>query len=302
MRVCFNRCTCLFLLGSCLMAAKDLAAAEVVPARRLTSVVRVDAHSGRLVRSVVVAPKPLSAKVVTPDAPASNLGPDASVHQIVEDAARRNEVDPLLVHSVIQVESNYKANAVSPKGAQGLMQLIPSTARRFGAKNSFDVKENVEAGVKYLKYLNSLYPNDLRLTLAAYNAGEGAVMKYGYRIPPYSETQEYVRRISRRYDLILANPPYVGAEALAAFPPEYAAEPAIAHAGGTDGLDLVRRILAEAADHLSPTGALVVEIGQGRNVLEQQFPHLPFLWLETAESDGEVFALEAAALHNNERG
>src|SRR5207244_7203988 len=83
----------------------------------------------------------------------------------------------------------------------------------------------------------------------------------------------------RRYDLILANPPYVGAEALAAFPPEYAAEPTIAHAGGPDGLDIVRRILAEAGDHLSPTGALVVEIGQGRNVLEQQFPHLPFLWL-----------------------
>ena len=112
----------------------------------------------------------------------------------------------------------------------------------------------------------------------------------------------FAAHAGRRYDLILANPPYVGAEALAAFPPEYAAEPPIAHAGGADGLDLVRRILAEAADHLSPTGALVVEIGQGRNVLEQQFPHLPFLWLETAESDGEVFALEAAALHNNERG
>jgi ribosomal protein L3 glutamine methyltransferase len=100
----------------------------------------------------------------------------------------------------------------------------------------------------------------------------------------------------QRYDLILANPPYVDAEAVAAFPPEYAAEPLIAHTGGDDGLDIVRRILAEAGEHLSPTGTLVVEIGRGREILEQEFPHLPFLWLETAESEGEVFALAAQAL------
>ena len=100
----------------------------------------------------------------------------------------------------------------------------------------------------------------------------------------------------RRYDLILANPPYVDAETLAAFPPEYAAEPSLAHAGGIDGLDLVRRILAEAGGHLSPTGTLVVEIGRGRDVLEQEYPQLPFLWLDTAESEGEVFALTADAL------
>lgn len=100
----------------------------------------------------------------------------------------------------------------------------------------------------------------------------------------------------RRYDLVLANPPYVGAEALAAFPPEYAAEPALAHAGGSDGLDLVRRIIDEAGDYLTPTGTLLVEIGTGRHLLEQQLPHLPFAWLDTAESEGEVFALAAAAL------
>jgi soluble lytic murein transglycosylase-like protein len=127
------------------------------------------------------------------------LAGNSNLQEIVEDAARRNEVDPLLVHSVIQVESNYNSNAVSSKGAQGLMQLIPSTARRFGAKNSFDVKENVEAGVKYLKYLNSLYPNDLRLTLAAYNAGEGAVAKYRNNIPPYRETENYVYRVGEKY-------------------------------------------------------------------------------------------------------
>jgi ribosomal protein L3 glutamine methyltransferase len=100
----------------------------------------------------------------------------------------------------------------------------------------------------------------------------------------------------RRYDLILANPPYVGVEALAAFPPEYAAEPRIAHAGGADGLDIVRRILAEAGDHLSPHGSLLVEVGNGRAILEGAFPDLPFLWLDTAQSQGEVFALPAAAL------
>jgi ribosomal protein L3 glutamine methyltransferase len=103
----------------------------------------------------------------------------------------------------------------------------------------------------------------------------------------------------RRYDLILANPPYVGAAAMAAFPPEHAAEPRLAHAGGADGLDLVRRILAEAGGHLTPEGALVVEVGTGRPILEREYPRLPFLWLDTAESEGEVFALPAAALREN---
>jgi ribosomal protein L3 glutamine methyltransferase len=99
-----------------------------------------------------------------------------------------------------------------------------------------------------------------------------------------------------RYDLIIANPPYVGAEALAAFPPEYAAEPRIAHAGGPDGLDLVRRILAEAGDYLSPEGSLLIEVGTGRTILEEEFPDLQFLWLDTAESKAEVFMLPASAL------
>jgi ribosomal protein L3 glutamine methyltransferase len=100
----------------------------------------------------------------------------------------------------------------------------------------------------------------------------------------------------RRYDLILANPPYVSDDAVAAFPPEYAAEPVAAHAGGGDGLDIVRRILDRAADHLTPQGTLVVEIGTGRQVLERDYPDVPFLWLDTAESQGEVFALHRGAL------
>lgn len=99
-----------------------------------------------------------------------------------------------------------------------------------------------------------------------------------------------------RYGLILSNPPYVDAAAVAAFPPEYQAEPVLAHAGGDDGLDVVRAILAEAPAHLTADGMLVVEIGHGRELLEADFPELPFLWLDTAESEGEVFALGAADL------
>jgi ribosomal protein L3 glutamine methyltransferase len=101
--------------------------------------------------------------------------------------------------------------------------------------------------------------------------------------------------VGNRYDLIVANPPYVDDAARAAFPPEYAAEPAIAHAGGADGLAIVRRILAEGADFLAPNGTVVVEIGSGRTILEQQYPQVDFLWLDTAESEGEVFALSTSA-------
>ena len=97
-----------------------------------------------------------------------------------------------------------------------------------------------------------------------------------------------------RYDLIFANPPYVDAEAVDAFPPEYAAEPRMAHAGGADGLDLVRRILAGAPNHLAPEGALICEVGRGRERLVRDYPDLPFVWLDTEDSEGEVFLLRAS--------
>ncbi len=99
-----------------------------------------------------------------------------------------------------------------------------------------------------------------------------------------------------RYDLILTNPPYVDADAVAAFPPEYAAEPRMAHAGGEDGLDIVRRILAEAPEHLTPEGALLCEVGRGRERLLSDYPDLSFVWLDTEESAGEVFLVRAADL------
>ncbi|MCA0256570.1 MAG: 50S ribosomal protein L3 N(5)-glutamine methyltransferase [Proteobacteria bacterium] len=100
----------------------------------------------------------------------------------------------------------------------------------------------------------------------------------------------------RTYDLIITNPPYVDHAALAGYPPEYQAEPLMAHDGGEDGLDLVRQILAEAGDHLNPGGGMICEIGSGREILEEEFPHLDFLWLETTESQDAVFWISAEAL------
>jgi len=91
---------------------------------------------------------------------------------------------------------------MSNKGARGLMQLMPFTASRFGVTNIWDPKQNIEGGARYMRFLLNLFNGDVRLALAGYNAGEGAVMKYGYQVPPYSETREYVRRIGNRYTMI----------------------------------------------------------------------------------------------------
>ena len=113
-----------------------------------------------------------------------------------------NGVDPLLLYSVMHQESSFKSRAISPKGARGLMQLMPGTAMRYGVTNIFDPRQNIEGGARYLRFLLDRFDGDVNLALAGYNAGEGAVEKYGWRIPPYAETQEYVRRISRRYSLL----------------------------------------------------------------------------------------------------
>ncbi len=117
---------------------------------------------------------------------------------MVEEAARRHELDPLLVHSVISVESNYDQYAISPKGAEGLMQLIPSTALQYGVRNPFDATDNVLGGVRYLKHLMELYDKDLTLALAAYNAGEAAVARYNNQVPPYPETRNYVYQVQKK--------------------------------------------------------------------------------------------------------
>jgi soluble lytic murein transglycosylase-like protein len=116
----------------------------------------------------------------------------------IAEAANRHNVDPNLVRAVVKVESNFNPNAVSRKGAMGLMQLMPGTARQLNLKNPFDAEQNVDAGVRHLKQLLENYGGDVNLTLAAYNAGAGAVARSS-GVPHYAETQNYVRRITTLY-------------------------------------------------------------------------------------------------------
>lgn len=113
--------------------------------------------------------------------------------EVIAKHSRKYSVDPILVKAVIQVESNFDERCTSHKGARGLMQLMPETARRFNVAKIFDPEENIRGGVAYLAYLISYFTGDLHKALAAYNAGENAVLRHG-GIPPFSETQEYVRR------------------------------------------------------------------------------------------------------------
>ncbi len=124
---------------------------------------------------------------------------NAAYDELVKKSGARHGVDPNLVFSVMRQESGFNYRAKSYKGATGLMQLMPATARRFGVQNIYDPAENIEAGTRYLRFLLDTFNGDVALALAGYNAGEGAVMKYGYRVPPYRETQHYVRSISAKY-------------------------------------------------------------------------------------------------------
>ena len=175
------------------------------------------AKRGRLGRQKAMEPKanPASAIVrptlLTFDAGTNVLTPtslrgfttgDAQIDAYISQAATHNGLDPLLIYSIMHQESSFKLRATSPKGARGLMQLMPGTAVRYGVTNIYDPKQNIEGGARYMRFLLDRFDGDLSLALAGYNAGEGAVEKYGWRIPPYAETQEYVRRISRRYNLL----------------------------------------------------------------------------------------------------
>ena len=135
--------------------------------------------------------------VAAPPTPA--IAP-AELVSLIDEIASRYGVEESLVHSMIRAESNYNPRAISPKGALGMMQLIPATARRFGVANPFDTRENIEGGVRYLKFLLDYYENDYPRAIAAYNAGENAVDRYN-GIPPYAETRDYVVRVSRNLEV-----------------------------------------------------------------------------------------------------
>jgi soluble lytic murein transglycosylase-like protein len=175
------------------MAAAVFAADQPDRPPQMVSVVRADPRTGKLVRSVIVTAKPVAARRAAEAAVAPR-----GINEAVEAIAATQSLPPRLVHSVIKVESNYNPLAVSSKGAQGLMQLMPATARRFGVANAFDPVDNIQGGTRYLKYLLDLYKGDYNLALAAYNAGEGAVEKYG-AVPPYPETISYLVEVSRQF-------------------------------------------------------------------------------------------------------
>ncbi len=138
-----------------------------------------------------------STRTVTPDISVQRRR--AIYHGLVVLNARRYQLSPGLIHAVIRAESAYNPSAVSAAGAQGLMQLMPGTAARYGVSDSFNPVENVRAGAAYLRDLLDLFDQDLKLALAGYNAGEGAVIRYGRTIPPYSETQGYVSKVLEYY-------------------------------------------------------------------------------------------------------
>ncbi|MDD2725247.1 MAG: lytic transglycosylase domain-containing protein [Methylovulum sp.] len=120
--------------------------------------------------------------------------------ELIAQTAAKHQVDAKLVHAVIQTESAYNSGAVSPKGAVGLMQLMPATAQRFGVMDSTDPNQNVDGGTRYLKHLIAMFEPNIDLAVAAYNAGENAVIKYNNSIPPYPETQNYVRQVLALYN------------------------------------------------------------------------------------------------------
>lgn len=153
-----------------------------------------DPHALRLRTEAQAVPEPQ--REPSPPSPLENK-PYA---ELILEAAKATALDPALVHAVIFVESRYDPAARSPKGAIGLMQLLPETAARYGVPNpALSIEANIRAGTRYLQYLMRLFDNRLDLVLAAYNAGENAVLRYGHRIPPYQETQHYVPAVLAKY-------------------------------------------------------------------------------------------------------
>src|SRR5215470_14264799 len=194
--------TAVFVLAALahLASAQESAARPLSPPER-SPIPLTDADQQRARPDVKPATNPAPASgaavVKIPVRHMSSGSPE--IDALVNEAAARYRLDPCLILSVMNVESGYNRLAVSPKGASGLMQLMPATAARFGVIKLFDARENVMAGARYLRWLLDRFGGSLALALAGYNAGEGAVELYGYRIPPFLETQNYVRAIYARY-------------------------------------------------------------------------------------------------------
>jgi soluble lytic murein transglycosylase-like protein len=194
-----------FLTATLLMASTAAASAHIYTyvdddgVRHYT-----DAPDNNRYRLLILSPQ---ARTVSGDRYDAMLLARASQYDsIIEKAASAASVEPNLLRAVIVVESGFNSRAVSKRGAVGLMQLMPATATRFGVSNPYDPRENVHAGARYLKFLMDRFGQDVRLALAAYNAGEEAVERSGGQIPPFSETLAYVPRVLKIYRMLREQP------------------------------------------------------------------------------------------------
>ena len=176
----------------CCLAVPSTARAQIYTWHDANGQLVLSDRPGQSVERTYVVPAAVSVRATRPVAYSGGHDYD----ELIEEHARLNDVRPDLVRAVVQVESAFNPYAKSPKGALGLMQLMPATAKHFGVRNPFNPEENVRAGVSYLRQLLDRYGNDEQLALAAYNAGPGAVDRHGQSIPPFRETQNYVGRIS----------------------------------------------------------------------------------------------------------
>jgi hypothetical protein len=156
--------------------------------------IQMNGGSAEIAAADVIAIEPEEIFIPAPRMPLIQ----APYGDLIQSAAKKYGVDADLIFSVIAAESNFNPRAISRRGARGLMQLLPATGTRFGVKDIFDPAQNIDAGTQYLRDLMARYQGDLVLTLAAYNAGPGAVQRYGH-VPPYNETISYVRAIRKTY-------------------------------------------------------------------------------------------------------
>jgi soluble lytic murein transglycosylase-like protein len=163
----------------------------------LTNMQGPDAQT--LIVAAAPALTPVSANAGGARAPPPNELASKVFLPFIQEASIAYRLPAELIHAVIAVESNYNPRALSSKGAQGLMQLMPATARRFGAGDAFDPRQNILTGSRYLRWLMDRFNQNMELAVAAYSAGEGAVVKAGYRIPPYAETMKYVPNVLARF-------------------------------------------------------------------------------------------------------
>jgi soluble lytic murein transglycosylase-like protein len=192
----------LALVFATLLAASDAAAAAKIYTYLDTQGLRhyTDVPDNNRYRLLVLSPYDRTVSGDRYDL--QRLARASQYDSIIEHAAVAAAVEANLLRAVIVVESGFNSRAVSKRGAVGLMQLMPATASRFGVLNSYDARQNVHGGARYLKFLMDRFGHDIRLALAAYNAGEEAVVRNGGQIPPYSETMAYVPRVMKIYKLL----------------------------------------------------------------------------------------------------